>query len=169
MVNDLERFYQDNFDSYVKRITRKAGSPENAEDIVQEAFYRALKYGDTFDPRINKMETWFNSIVKRAMYDFKRVEMRQGMAIEREGVVEEAIDLNGFDQKLAEDIERLIEHKQTKHRNILYLYFVRNYPPRDIVQIVDENIGNVKQILNRFKIEIGERYGAGQETTSRCK
>lgn len=160
-MNIIEEFYRENFDKLVIQLSRRAGSIENAEDVVQEAFFRALKYQDSFNPRFNKLSTWFNKILKRCLYDFKRVEMRQGMAIlEEEPLAEEATDLDGYEQKFAAEIEEHIAKKaNVAHKNVLYLYFVRGYPRRDIVKITDESVKNIEIITYRFKQEMRDRYG----------
>jgi len=44
MNKQLERFYKTNYLTLIKRVSHRAGGPYNAEDVVQEAFVRALKY-----------------------------------------------------------------------------------------------------------------------------
>lgn len=45
-------------------ILRMSGSPEMAEDIVQDAFVRVLMHLDRFDPRF-RFSTWLFTIAKR--------------------------------------------------------------------------------------------------------
>ena len=61
----IEEFYKENFDKLVVQLSRRAGSLENAEDIVQEAFLRALTYKDAYNPKLNQFSTWFNGILRR--------------------------------------------------------------------------------------------------------
>lgn len=94
----IEQFYIDNHELYVKRLSRQAGSPSNAEDVVQEAFLRALQYADSYTEREGQnMEKWFNSILRRALVDFKRVETKQGMVASTESGEPEATETSGVD------------------------------------------------------------------------
>jgi len=165
----IEEFYTENFDRLVIQLSRRAGSIQNAEDIVQEAFTRALTYKDAYNPNLNQFSTWFNGILRRCLYDFKRVELKQGMAIlEEEPLVEETVDLDGYEQKFAAEIEKHIEQKaNVAHKNVLYLYFIRGYPRRDIVKITDESIKNIEIITYRFKQEMRERYGDSRAEAAR--
>lgn len=168
MRERIEQFYKDYYDLYVRRNSRRAGGIENAEDIVQEAFCRALKYADSFEIREDKhMETWFNTIVRRSLYDFKRIELKQGMTAATDSGESEAIEISGVDQMMADEIVEAIEGKKNlDHRNVLFLAFLRNYPPRDIVEVLDLNIRNVNTIVDRFKSEMGEKYGYDREAKS---
>lgn len=166
MAFDIEQFYRENYSSYVKRIARKAGGLENAEDIIQEAFYRALKYKDTFNLE-NKtdVEVWFNTIVRRALYDFKRIELKQGMTSAIDSGETEAVERDGVDQVTADEILKILEEKPNiEHRQVLYLALVRQYPPRDISQVLDMNTNTIKSIVDRFKTEMAERYGYDRKT-----
>jgi len=160
LIKEIEDFYKDNYDNLVIQYSRRAGSIENAEDVVQEAFYRAMLYADSFNPQIRGFETWFNAIARRALYDLKRDNMRQGMSVlMEEALVEEATDLDGYVQKMAGEIENMIASKRnTEHRSILYLYFIREYKPSDIVAVVDTSNKTIRQIVWRFKQEVKDRY-----------
>lgn len=166
MKEMIEQFYRDNYTLYVKRLSRRVGGPENAEDIVQEAFYRALKYADAFDPDGKAtFEVWFNTVVRRAMYDFKRVELKQGMTSEIDSGETEVIEIDGVDLAMAGEIVKEIESKPLNdHRQVLYLAFVKDYPPRDIVKILDIGYSTVNTITNRFKREMSEKYGYNRQT-----
>lgn len=159
-MQELEQFYKDNFDRLVVQYSRRAGSVENAEDVLQEAFYRALRYHDSYNPEIRSFETWFNSIAKRALYDLKRENMRQGMTVlMEEALVEDVTELDGYVQRLAGEIEDLIKAKRNpEHRSILYLYFIRNYKPSDIVNVVDTSNKTIRQTVWRFKNEVKDKY-----------
>lgn len=98
MREQIEQFYLANHDLYVKRLSRKAGSVQNAEDIVQEAFLRALFYADSYAAREDQdMEKWFNSILRRALVDFMRVETKQGMTSQTDTGETEEVVVNRVD------------------------------------------------------------------------
>lgn len=160
MNSVIEEFYKENFNTLVIQYSRRAGSIENAEDVLQEAFLRALRYKDSFNPDIRKFETWFNAIAKRALYDLKRENLKQGMtSLLEEPLAEEVVLVDGFDQKLASEIEGLIKAKRNpEHRSILYLYFIRGYKPSDIVKIADTSNKTIRQIVWRFRQEVKEKY-----------
>lgn len=167
MRSKIEQFYIAEYDNLVRKLSRKAGGIEHAEDIVQEAFYRALKYSDAYNPMERPLETWFNTILRRAMYDHKRIELKQGMTAAIDSGETEAVEIDGVKQRMADEIyEAIIERKHDEHKQVLFLALIRNYPPRDIVEVLDVGIHNVNQIISRFKTEMGERYGYDRTSKS---
>lgn len=98
MRETIEQFYIDNHETYIKRIYRQAGGLANAEDVVQEAFLRALQYSDSYTVREDSdMEKWFNSILRRALVDFKRIETKQGMTSQTDTGETEEVYVNRVD------------------------------------------------------------------------
>lgn len=68
-VEDISSYYKENKDVLIKSLVRRAGSHEDAEDIVQETFYRALKYRHTQD-ECRPLEGWVVRIVQNCLKDF---------------------------------------------------------------------------------------------------
>lgn len=98
MREAIEEFYRENCDLYVRRLSRQAGSYSNAEDVVQEAFLRALQYSDSYTiSDNNNLEKWFNSILRRALVDFKRIETKQGMVVETDSGEPESTETSSVD------------------------------------------------------------------------
>ena len=51
---------------------RSLGDPGLAEEAVQEAFLRAWRAGDRFDPEIGSMPTWLFAILRNVVIDLGR-------------------------------------------------------------------------------------------------
>src|SRR5574337_375621 len=69
-TNELKEYYSANFSNMVKKIYRSCGNYHDAEDIVQAAFERALKYKET----CKTLDKWFGSILRNSYRDFLRVQ-----------------------------------------------------------------------------------------------
>ena len=160
MIEELESYYTANFDKLVSYYSHRTGNISDAEDVVQEAFYRAIRYQESYSEHARDFETWFFTIARRAFYDLKRDRLKMGMTtLMEEALVEDTVDMDGYEQKLAGEIEELINQKKDpEHRSILYLYFIRNYKPSDIVNVVDTSNATIRQIVWRFKQEVKDRY-----------
>jgi len=161
MHDMIEKFYREHRDSYVYRISRKAGGLENAEDIVQEAFCRLLKYQTFFEDKGEEaLHPYFSRVLNRALQDFRTEDTRQGMALAEYGMDEEASnELMGYQKRILEEIKEDITSRKQEHKNILYMFFYLGYPPRDIVKALDVNYHMAKNVINRFKHEMREKYG----------
>lgn len=159
MREAIEQHYRDNYDKLVKSIANRVGGVYNAEDVVQEAFYRALKYADTYDQEVSELQTWFGNILKRAMYSFKRDELQQGMVRDGLDPEEPVEDFRALGVSTLKEVHHSIEAvRNPAHREVLRLAFIKGYRPREIVEIVDEGIKNIYTILERFKADMVEKY-----------
>jgi len=58
----IESYYKENFDKLVIRCRGKVGV-DYAEDVVQEAFYRALRYQRSFNPERHEVGAWIARIM----------------------------------------------------------------------------------------------------------
>ena len=68
---DLDEIYQRYSGMVTAYLTRLSGSPELAEELMQETFYRAVKNIDRFDG-ISSIYTWLCGIAKHLYYDSLR-------------------------------------------------------------------------------------------------
>lgn len=152
----LERYYRDERDNLLRRLNFGAGTPENAEDVLQEAFVRALTYWETFDPDHKELGAWFSTILKNCLRDFKRDEWLYGMG---EDVDEVELLVEDEVADIAKQLRSLMDGKSEEHQEILSLYFEKNYSPKDIANITTTKVKTIKQIIWRFATEAKEKYG----------
>lgn len=154
-ILDIEEFYKENFDKFSKSMGRHFSCPTYGEDVVQEAFYRALKYKGSFNPEVNEFGTWFSRIMLNCLRDFKNQDKLQGMS--HDNVEEEYIDLSIESRELRE----LISKQRPKFREVLELYFIKGYRGCEICQIVDRPITNITSLIHYFRkgIKESDKYG----------
>lgn len=160
MMNEiLDKFYRAERDNLLRRLNYGAGSPEAAEDVLQEAFVRALIYWDTFDPTNKELGAWFNTIMRNALRDFKREEWLFGMGEEFDEELYDPQEMPIKEQEVIKKIYELVDGKIEDHQEILLLYFEKHYSPKDIANITTAKVKTIKQVVWRFKTEVIERYG----------
>ena len=73
MHKQIENHYKENYGRILKRMTFRAGGIHQAEDIVQEAYCRALKYYSEL--KVEEFDRWFSMILNNAYNDYKRDEI----------------------------------------------------------------------------------------------
>lgn len=154
----LEEFFKKEYNSLVKKVLRRAGSPENAEDVVQEAFFRATKYWDSYNPA-TKLGAWFSTILNNACKDKMRDERMLGMSVEFEEEHLDGVEMSQTDANTVEHIKRLIREKAWPLSEVLRLYYEKGYKSIEIKQILDLEHGTVRQAVWRFKEEVKEKLG----------
>lgn len=157
MQAQLEQFYRENYDTLVKVTNRRAGGITNAEDVVQEAFTRALTHLHTFNPNLSQFSTWFDRIRRRALFDFKRDELKLGMTSDLMEADEPTIDMGELQLATLQEIAREIEDHA--HSEVLRLHYIFGYQNAAITEITDINKSTVDSIIRRFKVDMGIKYG----------
>lgn len=145
----LEEFYLDNFEDLVRRVYSQAGGKENAEDVVQEAFARALHYLHTFDGK-QPFENWFSRILQNSLRQFKVDERNYGMNMSDEEA-DVPCPICVENKQLIHDVRNYIRRDVDEdEREILELYYIKGYGFQDIVRITDEKYRRVNYVVYKF-------------------
>lgn len=155
MISIIEKHYIYNRDKLVKKFSHRAGSTAAAEDIIQDAYERAIRYKDTFWLGEN-FNAWFGRIANNALKDYKRAE-RGGLHVE----LDEALFIEDFNEDVENtifnrQIEERIKGKQDKMQEVLSLYFVYGYGSKTIHAITGHPYEAVRKAVERFRKELRE-------------
>lgn len=136
------------------------GSPEEAEEVVQEAFIRVFMKLDTFQ-RNSQFFTWlyriaFNSALTRRRRN--RVRVSLDYCRENNGL-EVSDDGAGVDEPMLRrervDMVREAMHTLTdEHRSILVLREMEENSYEDIAEILEISIGTVRSRLSRARRQL---------------
>lgn len=159
MKEELTQLYTDNQRQYINMAKRFTDNDEYlAEDIVQEAFVRALHYSDSYNPKLADLEVWLKSIMYICGVDHKRDEIMRGMTreVEEKDLITESD--NGNDNKMLKEIKNEIEELSGMQKHICFLYFIRGYKPREIVEATGAKPQTVRTVVYRFSKRLEERY-----------
>lgn len=154
-MDRIREHYILNYDKSVKRMYGRTRDINNAEDIVQEAYSRALKYYDG-QPHL---DAWMNTLLNNAMKDHWKSERMQGCSVDEDDEDWEHVGMNEWAEDMWRAIRKEIAKKDSPVRDILFLYYERDYKPREINQVVEESSGNIRIIIHRFRLEMEQKYG----------
>ncbi len=152
----IEEHHKANFSKFVTRFKRPLNSEHAAEDVVQEAYARALKYKDSYDPT-QPFDNWFSSIIRNAFRDALN---------EERGIVRE--ELNEFnhesliDDAPMEDLKEALRDSISKesegYQVVLKLFFFGGYTGREISQVTPYSQTNIRQIVLQFRNKFQKGY-----------
>ena len=73
LVHIIETHYRANFDRLSKQWGRRFDNPTVGQDVVQEAYLRAIKYLHTYDVS-QKFDNWFGRVLHNSYKDFRAEE-----------------------------------------------------------------------------------------------
>ncbi|MDE0862358.1 MAG: sigma-70 family RNA polymerase sigma factor [Rubripirellula sp.] len=136
------------------------GSPDEAEEVVQEAFIRAFLKLDTFQ-RNSQFFTWlyriaFNSALTRKRRKRARISLdywRESNGLE---VVDtaDAVDEPMLRQERVNMVREAIQILSEDHRKILVLREMQERSYEDIAVILEISIGTVRSRLSRARNQL---------------
>jgi RNA polymerase sigma factor (sigma-70 family) len=141
---------------YLLHLTRNRAL---SEDLVQEVFFRVLKYAQSYDPSLS-FTAWLYSMARNAWLDavHKGRAERSGDEMEEmrspEPMAEEVISRKQDATHLQEALRQLSDGQ----REILVLSRFHNLRYDDIARILHCEIGTVKVRVYRALKELRERF-----------
>jgi RNA polymerase sigma factor (sigma-70 family) len=155
----IEKFFRDEYNTLVKRVKARRMQEADAEDVVQEAFARAIKYKDSFDPEQQELGAWFNTILNNVFKSYRHANFTGDFSFTEE-VMEEVddADKNWSDVNLLNKVKEEIGKRSNEHSCVLHLNLIKGYKRKEVAQILDEKEENIKKIVYRFKKEMREKY-----------
>lgn len=151
-AGDLVRSHQAALYAYMLRMSRR---PEIAEDVVQEAFVRALTHIERYDPRF-RFSTWLFTIAKRLyvnaqqrlapVFDTDAVGGAAGQTPRRSQAVKtEASD------HLTAAIGDALERLSPDQREVVVLFYQLGWSVEQIAEYLDQPEGTIKSHLHRAR------------------
>ena len=121
---------------------RYAGSKEEAEDIIQDAFIKIFKYIKTFEQR-GSFEGWLRKIVINTAIGTYRKERKHKFQNDFQDINETEIldnDLNDPDFTM-DEILKAVQSLPKGYRTVFNLYAIEGYKHKEIAKIlgIDES------------------------------
>lgn len=141
---------------------RLLGDPQEAEDAVQDALYKAWRALPHFRGEA-KFSTWLYRIVWRVSTDRLRRPASLPLDAELKDVSEDYDPESQWEGIEAQrEVERALSRLSAPYRAVLTLYYVEDLPVREIAAILQLPVGTVKTHLHRARQAL-KRALAAQE------
>lgn len=142
---------------------RLAGSRSDAEDLTQDAFYRAYRsFGDFEGDR--PFENWIFRIVTRLFLDLLRNRRRRVRAVSYDAPLPNGGDENLFfdmpdaapnpeeslvESSFSEDLQKALNSLSPSQRLLVTLADIEGVPYKDIAEMLDKPVGTIRSRLHR--------------------
>jgi RNA polymerase sigma factor (sigma-70 family) len=152
----IEDHYKKNKDGLIKTFRRILRSHHLAEEVVQEAYTRALTYYKAFNKN-SSFDKWFSMILTNSMKDKTAAERMHGQNLDDERDLE--LPHPGFNIVYLDQVRQFIESQPGNVRNILTFYFFNQLSSREIAEIVPERDTKIRQIIMEFREQLRDRFG----------
>lgn len=157
-MTKIESHYKENYKRLVKFYTLVFKNEQDAEDVVQEAYARALKYFPSFDASL-VFEAWFSTIVRNAFLN--HLHNKRGHQHEEldEFVLEGSLNYMDIGV-LWEQIIDSIGKEKLEHQEVLMYHFEKGYSCTEISHFSDLTHRNIRKIVSDFRGKIRKELTA---------
>jgi RNA polymerase sigma factor (sigma-70 family) len=153
---DIAQHYQDNRIKLIKRLTFRTGTEWAAQDVLHDAYERAIRYIKSFNG--DNFDKWFNTILNNTLREYKN--NAKGFATSSfEEDENEGTACPHIPNTTVNEIEELINTKSIAQIEVLNLWFLQEYSAKDISSITNHSHSSCRQIIKRFRDELKEIYG----------
>ena len=157
-MKELRHFFAVEYDVLVKRAMFRVRDFDDAEDIVMDAFRKAVEYWKSYDPEKREIGAWFSTILNNSVRTFQREKFMKHIEADPDAEIpteddEDSRDLVAHIQKDLTSIEN------EERRNVLHLFFNLGYGYQAIEQITDASVRNARYYVEEFRADMKEKYG----------
>lgn len=156
--NTIDEHYRRNYGQLVKRIVRRVPNQSSAlaEEVVQEAYARALKYFPAFDEKVSSFENWFSKILKNSINDCRGAE--SGNSKEYDDNVEDIRQFKDEYKNITHILAEIIHVGSYSARdyNIIKMFFLFGFTSKDIAIYLGITHTNVRQVIFKFRNRMNE-------------
>jgi RNA polymerase sigma-70 factor, ECF subfamily len=164
---EFERLALEQLDAVHRMALQLARNQQDAWDLVQETYLRAIRSAGTFEDRGVGIRPWLFTILHNTFYTRVKREARAPRAVDQfydassaENQPDDpppAWDLASFDwEQVDQRLKAAIEELSEEHRSVLLLWGVEGMKYREIADMLDVPIGTVMSRLHRARKTLAE-------------
>jgi RNA polymerase sigma-70 factor (ECF subfamily) len=152
-------------DSLSRTAVRVLGSPQDAEDVVQDTYLRAWKYFDSFETGSN-CRAWLFRIMFNVIGVKRKRESRLATAPlddhEDAGATSNVVFLDPLKRIEGREVLDAAVRLSEEHRSVLWLVVVEEMTYKEVAEALEVPIGTVMSRLHRARRELRKRLTTGR-------
>lgn len=142
-ADEIERVYLERYTPFRRAVAAIVGGEEQAHDVVQDAFARALAKRRKFEG--GSLEAWIWRIVVRQAFDSRE---RPGVALEEE------LDLELVNAERDPELAAAIRRLPPRRRLIVFLRYYGDLSYQQIGELIGVSAGTVGAALTQAHDEL---------------
>ena len=148
-------------DALYRTALRMTKNDSDAEDLVQEAYTKAYRFWDKFEPGSN-CRAWLFKIMTNIFINEYRSKSRTPVSVNvddiddnflygqlAQGTTDDDPEKRFFAKVFDADVKRAIEELPDDFRTVVVLSFIEGFAYQEIAEIADLQLGTVKSRLHR--------------------
>lgn len=154
-MKDFEKIYSEYYDAVFQYVLSLCRDEQWAEEITQEAFFKALKNIDTFRGEC-KLSVWLCQIAKNTFYTAAKRQQRQADYPLELIQSDEAIDQKIYDKETAFEIHKLLHTLEEPYKEVFWLRTFGELSFKDIGVLFGKTESWARVTYHRAKMKIME-------------
>ena len=160
---EFEKLALEQIDMLYRIARRLTGSPDRAEDLVQETYLRALRARDKFDLQQYGIRPWLLRIMHNLHISRGERESRQpaSLADEKLEAIARPIESLPLDpasiEGMDEHLVSALRHLAPEYQVVLMLWAVEELSYKEIADAVGVPIGTVMSRLHRARQKVADQ------------
>ncbi len=171
--HEFESLALEEFDALYRMAYHLTHRTDQAADLVQETYLRALKAAGRFELRAVGIRPWLYTILRNLFYSSIQKQRRDRQLNERlrgefdERAISDDVMTRPLDWDLLdEQIKHAVEDLDARQREVLLLWAVDGFKYREIAEILHVPIGTVMSRLHRARAVLTQELAETDELES---
>jgi RNA polymerase sigma factor (sigma-70 family) len=141
----IEKYYRENRKRHVYAINKVVKNYSTAEDIVQDAFLKAVMYFASYDANRSKIGNWFSRILYNTLSDHLR---KKSILYSEDCFNDDIIDYEFIIENYS-TFSALLDNEENK--DIIILFFIKGYKHSEISDITGKSLKQIEYICQKFR------------------
>lgn len=154
-MQDFDRIYAEYFSEVYQFVLTLCRDPALAEEVTQEAFFKALKNIDSFKGQC-KLSTWLCKIAKNTFYSYTKKQGRQTDCTLDFVLSEENIEERFADKETAYAIHQVLHKLSEPYKEVFWLRTFGELSYAQIAALFDKTESWARVTYYRAKFMIKE-------------
>ena len=144
----IEELYKKERQGFIRKVLPYLRKWEVAEDIVNEAFTKALSCQHQYDKNRGPLKAWFTKILFSCVWSYIREQKKVPPLYDIDLVLESDLLIYEEEPDLREYVRKT---PNTKHRQVLLGYFVLGATYEELSSLSGLTQDNIRKIVQRFR------------------
>lgn len=157
--DDFERLYDEEAPGLFSFLAYRTGDRALAEDLLADAFERALRSRERYNRRKGSRKTWLYAIALNLLRDHARRAAAEGRALDRAGLAPSEVPDATEGVERRELLQGALETLAPEEREAIALRFGADLTVPEIAQALGEPLTTVEGRVYRALRKLRERLG----------
>jgi len=138
---------------------RLTANRDTSADLIQNVFYRVLKYRNSFNPE-HQFKTWMYQMARNCLNDHRALSSKNFNVFDTEKVLSTIIDEDSASLQETQDalLYKAIDNLPFDSKEILVMSKFQGLKYEEIAKITGDSIPNIKIKVHRSMIKLKELY-----------